>query len=122
LLSTGSNHSTNQTRETTQLGFIKLSRSSQDFEIASLQIPQQQTVPLKTFCRLHKTRAKILEPLKEMFLREANLEQQQRSYELFLLFFPPSEWTKGSTNNSNNPPNFPAPQKRFIMTCDYPRG
>ncbi len=55
-----------------------------------------------------------------MFLREANLEQQQRSYELFLRFFPPSEWTKGSTNNSNNPLNFPAPQKRFIMTCDYP--
>jgi len=69
-----------------------------------------------------QTPAKIFEPLKKMLLREANLEQQQRSYKLFLLFFFLRNGQKNRQNNSNNPPNFPAPQKRFIMTCDYPQG
>jgi hypothetical protein len=41
-----------------------------------------------------QTPAKIFEPPKKMLLREANLQNRQRSYRIFLLFSPPFRMDK----------------------------
>jgi hypothetical protein len=87
-----------------------------------MQIPEQQTVPLKTFCHLHKPLPKFSNLQKKCSSEKQIYRTGSVPIEFFSFFPPPSEWTKESTNNSNNRPNCPAPQKRFIMTCNYPQG